>query len=163
MNPNPDNIPANWDSLRDRAAADEEESAPPKGSDGEAPGLPVIALVAASWADLVGMLAVCTGALVALLALGERPALSAFPWAAALALAWWGFAASVLVVVRQGTPGMLLAGLSFEQPVRTGRVPWVLAAALFGVATLGLVGLVGARSSPLRLAAASDLTTVSEE
>ncbi|MCK5375457.1 MAG: hypothetical protein KAJ97_00145, partial [Acidobacteria bacterium] len=65
--------------------------------------------------------------------------------------------------VRQGTPGMLLAGLSFEQPVRTGRVPWVLAAALFGVATLGLVGLVGARSSPLRLAAASDLTTVSEE
>jgi hypothetical protein len=163
MSPDLEDIPPDWDSLKDRSTESEEKPVvlPEAIAEDHAP--PVISLMAASWADLVGMLAVCTAALIAVLALGEPPALSVFPWAAALALAWWAFAASVLVLVRQGTPGMLLAGVVFEEPVPAPRVPGVLAAAVFGVATFGLVGLLGPRSSLLRLAAATELATVGEE
>jgi hypothetical protein len=113
--------------------------------------------MAAAWADLVGILAVCTGALVAILLLGERPALPAFAWAAALGIVWWTCAAAVLVAVRQATPGMLLAGVGFSEPVRPNRICWVLAAALAGVVTCGVSGVIGGRSSILRLAASSDI------
>jgi hypothetical protein len=115
--------------------------------------------MASSWADLVGMLAVCTGGLVAVMALGQRPALAAFGWSAFLALTWWVCSAAVLVVIRHGTPGMLLAGVRFVDPVSPDRVPRVLAAALLGVVTLGLPGLLGSQLSPLRIAAATDLAT----
>ena len=144
-----------WDALVDRGA----DGGPPTHPATE-PGPvepPILTLMASAWADLVGILAVCTGALIAILALGERPTLPAFGWAAALGVVWWAFAASVLVVVRQATPGMLLAGVSFAQPVRPRRVGWVLTAALVGVLTLGLSGVIGGRSSALRLAAASDI------
>jgi hypothetical protein len=52
---------------------------------------------------------------------------------------------------------MLLAGVSFAEPVRPQRVGWVLAAALIGVMTFGLSGVIGGRSSVLRLAATSDV------
>lgn len=156
-------IPEDWDSLEERSVETEGEPAIPPVTH-PAEGSPLaISLMAASWADLVGMLAVCTAALIAVLALGEPPALSVFPWAVALALAWWVFAAYVLVVVRQGTPGMLLAGIVFEQAVSARRVPWVLVAAVLGVATLGLTGLIGPRSSPLRLAAASEIVNIGED
>jgi hypothetical protein len=145
----------NWDTLVDRGG----EGNPPSRSE-PAPDLPeppVLTLMACAWADLVGILAVCTGALIAILALGERPALPAFGWAAALGLVWWAFAAAVLIVVRQATPGMLLAGVSFAQPVQPRRVGWVLAAALVGVLTIGLSGVIGVRGAALRLAAASDV------
>ena len=144
-----------WDALVDRGA----DGGPPTHAATEPGpvGPPILTLMASAWADLVGILAVCTGALIAILALGERPALPAFGWAAALGVVWWAFAASVLVVVRQATPGMLLAGVSFAQPVRPRRVGWVLTAALVGVLTLGLSGVIGGRSSALRLAAASDI------
>ena len=151
------NIPNDWDALVDRGVEHRSGHGPPPPAEGDVAGTPVITLMAASWADLVSMLAVCTGALVAILLLGERPTLPAFSWSAALALAWWLFAGSVLVVVRQGTPGMLLAGVSFEDSVAPRRVPGVLAAAIFGVLTLGLTGLLGDRRSPLRMAAESDL------
>jgi len=150
-------IPNDWDALSDRGVEGQpEHNSPPIAENGE-PGPPVITLMAISWADLVAMLAVCTAALMAILLLGERPALPAFAWSAGLALVWWLFAGSVLVVVRQGTPGMLLAGVSFEGSVAPRRVPGVLMAALFGVATLGLPGLLGDRRSLLRVAAVSDL------
>lgn len=158
-----EDIPENWDSLKDRSAALEEEAAAPLECDSETSRPPVLSLMAASWADLVGMLAVCTGALIAVLAMGEPPALSVFPWAAGLALAWWTFAACVLVMVRQGTPGMLLAGVVFERPVPAKRVFWVLVAAVLGVASFGLVGLLGPRTSLLRLAGATELASVGEE
>lgn len=163
MNSDVKDIPADWDSLKDRPAETKKEVAEPPEVDPEGDAPPVVSLMAASWADLVGMLAVCTAALIAVLALGEPPALSVFPWAAVLALTWWVFAASVLVIVRQGTPGMLLAGIVFEEPVAARRVAGVLAAAVVGVATFGLVGLLGPRSSLLRLAAATELVTVGEE
>ncbi len=152
-----DNIPNDWDALVDRGVARQSEERSPPTDEKSSSGPPVITLMAASWADLVSMLAVCTAALIAILLLGERPTLPAFSWSAGLALAWWLFAGSVLVVVRQGTPGMLLAGVSFEGAVRPRRVPRVLTAALLGVITLGLTGLIGGRRSPLRIAAESDL------
>jgi len=156
MNPPPGDIPPDWDSLPDREIA-----APP--SEGlvshDDPEPPALMLMAASWADLVGMLAVCTGSLIAVMALGQRPALAAFVWAALLAFLWWSCAAAALVVVRQGTLGMLLAGVRFAEPVEPARVPRVLAAAAFGVVTLGLPGLLGAHLSPLRAAAAVDIVS----
>jgi hypothetical protein len=113
--------------------------------------------MAAAWADLVAMLAVCTAALAAILVIGERPELPAFIWAAALAVVWWLFTTAILVVVRQATPGMLLAGLSFAEPVAPPRVGWVLAAALVGVVTLGLSSVIGGERSILCVAAASDV------
>ena len=66
-------------------------------------------------------------------------------------------AAAALVVVRQVTPGMLLAGVRFREPVPASRLPHVLLAALLGVVTLGSIGALGARISPLAAAAASVL------
>jgi hypothetical protein len=142
-----------WDTLVDRSGG-----TPPRAETEPDPiEPPALTLMATAWADLVGILAVCTGALIAILALGERPALPAFGWAAALGVVWWVFAAAVLIVVRQATPGMLLAGVSFAHPVQPRRVGWVLAAALIGVVTIGLSGVIGGRGAALRLAAASDV------
>jgi len=148
-------IPGDWDALVDRSPGIGAQASGTTGSDPHGP--PALTLMASAWADLVGMLAVCTSALIAILVLGERPALPAFAWAAALAVVWWTFAAAVLVVVRQGTPGMLLAGVSFSDPVPPRRVGWVLVAAVVGVATLGLSGVIGGFGSILRLAAGSDV------
>jgi len=152
MNGERDSSLGDWDTLADRSA---DGGPPPRGTGPDLPGPPALTLMASAWADLVAILAVCTGALIAILALGERPALPAFAWAAALGVVWWAFAAAVLVVVRQATPGMLLAGVSFADAVQPRRVGWVLAAALIGVLTIGLSGVLGGRGAALRLAAAS--------
>ena len=148
-------MPGDWDALVDRPPEGGSTRPSPPGRNHHLP--PVLTVMASAWADLVGMLAVCTGALIAILVLGERPALPAFAWAAALGIVWWAFAAAVLVVVRQATPGMLLAGMSFSEAVRPQRVVWVLAVALVGVATFGLSGIIGGRGSALRLAAATEV------
>ena len=148
-------IPNDWDALVDRSAERGAEGHPIADPHLNKPTL--VTMMASAWADLVGILAVCTAALIAILILGEQPAVAAFGWAAALGVVWWLFAAAVLVVVRQATPGMLLAGVSFSDPVRPGRVGWVLSAALIGVVTLGLSGVVGGRGSLLHLASSSDI------
>ena len=153
MTDNRKSMPGDWDALVDRPSEDGPARSSLPINDHHLP--PVLTVMASAWADLVGMLAVCAGALIAILVLGERPALPAFIWAAALGVAWWGFAATVLVVVRQATPGMLLAGMSFSGAVRPQRVVWVLVAALVGVVTFGLSGIIGGRGSALRLAAAA--------
>ena len=148
-------MPGDWDALVDRSS--EVRSARPSLPRRDHHLPPALTVMASAWADLVGILAVCTGALIAILVLGERPALPAFAWAAGLGVLWWAFAAAVLVVVRQATPGMLLAGMSFSEAVRPQRVVWVMAAALIGVATFGLSGIIGGRGLALRLAAATDV------
>lgn len=149
-----DPVPGDWDALVDRPPGRAPNvNASKTGGGNDRP--PVLSVMASAWADLVSMLAVCTGALVAILAIGERPALPAFSWAAALALVWWAFAAAVLVVVRQATPGMLLAGVSFADPVAPQRVIWVLAAGILGVATLGVSAAIGGENSILCAAASS--------
>ena len=150
-----DHIPNDWDALTDRSSESFTLQSEGHGSERNPP--PALTLMAASWADLVGMLAVCTAALAAILAIGERPALPAFAWAVALAVVWWLCAATVLVVVRQATLGMLLAGVSFADPIVPERVGWVLGAALFGVLTFGLAAVLGGESSILCRAAASSV------
>lgn len=158
MTPGHDEIPGDWDTLSDRGGVEAGLPASPEPAPAElAP--PVVLLLAAAWADLVTMLAVCTGALVAVMVTGQRPALPAFAWAAALAVLWWAVASVLLVAVRQGTPGMLLAAVRFAGAVPPGRVPGVVAAALLGSLSLGATGLLGARLSPLQAAAATPLVT----
>ena len=149
-------IPRDWDTLADREQQGPAEIVE-RVVESDNPQPPIITLMAAFWADLVGVLAVCTAALLAVMILGNRPAIPAFGWAAVLALVWWIFSASALVLVRQGTPGMLMAGMCFKDPVDPARIPWVLAAALFGVLTMGLPGLLGNNNSILRAAASADL------
>jgi len=52
---------------------------------------------------------------------------------------------------------MLLSGLAFEDSVPSGRVVWVVLAALLLCITLGAPALLGAHASPLRLAAGVDV------
>jgi hypothetical protein len=153
-------FPPNWDVIRE--TPDDEEAL---GDDPVAPTPssstpPTIALLAASWADAVSSLAVCTSALLALVAVGHQGSTSVFPWAAVLGAAWWLVAASTLILIRQGTPGMLLAGVVFRDRVAPRRVIVVVAAAALHAVLLGLPGLLGSRRSPVALAAASPLEVV---
>ena len=81
MNGDRDSSLGDWDTLVDRGA----DNRPPSHATTDPDRLrpPILTLMAAAWGDLVGILAVCTGALIAILVLGERPALAAFGWAAA--------------------------------------------------------------------------------
>ena len=151
----PGNLSGDWDALPERRAGGAEPPEAVPVSDPSGPARTTV--MAASWADLVGMLAVCTGSLTAVLLLGRHPTLAAFGWAAGLALLWWLAAAAASVIVRQGTPGMLLAGIRFVEPVDRSRLLWVLAAGLLGAVSLGLVSLAGPRGSLLAAAAASTL------
>lgn len=149
-------FPNNWDVLHESTIEDE-----PREDPGEAPDSsgspPTINLLASSWADAVASLGVCTAALVGLNAAGHGGLLIALPWAVALGAVWWAVAAAALVVIRQGTPGMLLAGIVFNDRVAPGRVAVVIAAAAVSALLFGLPGLLGPRRSPLAFAAASEL------
>ena len=52
---------------------------------------------------------------------------------------------------------MLLAGVSFANPIDPERVGWVLGAAFVGVLTFGLSALLGGENSLLCRAAASNV------
>jgi hypothetical protein len=155
---NPDRLdfPANWDVIRDdtpKPVTGGEEVDPT-----ETPTAPsMLSLLAASWADTVTIVAVCTAALIGLVLSGHQVPTAALGWAAALGAAWWIAAAATLIVVRQGTPGMLLAGVVFSDPVPPRRVAAVVAAGAAQALLFGLPGLAGPRRSPLALAAASRL------
>lgn len=159
-------IPKNWDVL---AGAEQDDPSPgdaPEPVSGPAGGLalpPTINLVASFWADGVVVLAVLTATLLGLNAAGHREVVTAFPFAAILGLAWWLFSAAVLVTIRQGTPGMLLAGIQFGDRVAPGRVVAVLAVATIGTLFLGLPGLLGAERSPLALAGGRPLQAIPTE
>ena len=143
-------FPANWDRIDERAEqgqAPESASALP----------PLISLMAAAWGDLVAILAVCTASLLTLLGLGHSVSLPCLPWSCGLALLWWCASAAVLLTVRRGTPGMLMAGVVFRDNVATTRLAAVLAAATVLMLTLGLPALLGPRRSWLRRAGGSDL------
>jgi hypothetical protein len=119
------------------------------------PGM--LLLLAAALGDLVALVAVCALALLALRALRHFTPLIAFPWSACLALLWWCATATVLVVVRRGTPGMIMAGVGFERSVPQHRVAGVLAVALLLAFCLGLPALLGMASPLLRAAGGVNL------
>jgi len=152
-------FPKNWDVLQGSGLDDETMDIPSPVPDSAGPP-PTINVLASSWADAVAVLGVCTAALVGLAALGHHGSLTALPWAAILGMAWWTAAAAILVVIRQGTPGMLLAGIHFADRVPPRRLPAVLGAAAFSALLAGLPGLFGARRSPLAFAAASGLELI---
>ncbi len=150
-------FPPTWDVLQhDRGSETPAASEAPPEQGVSAP-LPLINLLAGSWADSVTVLAVCTAALIGLTGAGHSDSFSALPWAAAMAAAWWAFAAAVLVAIRQGTPGMLLAGVVLADRVAPGRLALVVAAAAAQALLLGLPALFGPRRSPIALAASSRL------
>jgi len=155
-------FPSNWDVLQEPAdddvAADDIAATPdPTGP------TPILTILAASWADAVAPLGVCTAALIGLDAVGHHASFTALPWTVALGVVWWVIAAAALVVVRQGTPGMLLAGVVFADRVAPGRVAAVIAAAAVSALLLGLPNLLGPRRSPLAVAAASELETAAAD
>lgn len=154
-------FPNNWDVLQepalDELPADDVSAPEQTGSP------PILNIMAASWADAVAPLGVCTAALVALNAVGHQGSLTTFPWAVALGVAWWVTAAAASVIIRQGTPGMLLAGIVFGERVAPGRVAMVIAAAATCALLLGLPSLLGPRRSPLALAAASRLESAAAD
>lgn len=155
-------FPNNWDVLRESTLDDQPvDDAAPTSDPSTSP--PTINILASSWADAVACLGVCTAALVGLNATGNHGSLTAFPWAVALGAAWWVIAAATLVVIRQGTPGMLLAGIVFSARVAPRRVAVVIAAAAVSALLLGLPSLLGARRSPLALAAASGLESAAAD
>jgi len=153
-------IPKNWDVLRDDVAGDDAGDDVEEVLVEESVSLPKIDLLASSWADAVVVLAVCTAALLGLNAAGHGGSLAALPWAAALGLLWWVVATAALVTIRQGTPGMLLAGVHFSDRVDPRRIGVVVVAAMMCSILVGLPGLLGARLSPLALAAGSTLESV---
>jgi hypothetical protein len=159
QSPSRSNFPNNWDVLHDPSANDEPpvENEPVSGANRNPP---LLNLLASSWADSVSVLGVCTAALVGLSSVGLNGSLSALPWAVGLGVAWWAAAAAVLIVIRQGTPGMLLAGIVFRDRVSPRRLPVVIGAAAVSAVLAGLPGLLGATRSPLALAAGSALESV---
>jgi hypothetical protein len=152
-------IPTNWDILHG-SPPDEDLSdvEPPVTVSNDEP--PTINLLASSWADAVVSLGVCTAALFGLNAAGHQPSLTALPWALTLGFVWWLAAAAALIMIRQATPGMLLAGVVFRDRVTPGRVAAVIVAATVSALLFGLPNLFGPRHSPLAIAAASRLETI---
>jgi hypothetical protein len=154
---NPD-FPRNWDRLSERGG--EIVTPRPASSEPSTGGEPMtVSLFAAVWADTVTITAVCTLALLALVSLGYQAAIPAVPWAAGLGLMWWCAAAITTLVVRRGTPGMLMAGVVFGDRIRPGRIVAVLVVSLILCATCGILAMVGAQRSLLRLAAGQPLAT----
>jgi len=150
-------FPTNWDVLNPSAPDDDlhyEEASDEK----QVTKPPTINVLASSWADAVAALAVCTAALFGLNAAGFQGLLTALPWAAILGVTWWVIAAAILVAIRQGTPGMLLAGVHFGGLVPSQRVVAVVVTAAVCALFLGLPGLLP--RSPLAYAAACDLEPV---
>jgi hypothetical protein len=149
-------VPRDWDRLEEIGP---EATLEPDQPDDNRPEdqLAVLTLVGGAWGDLVSVLAVCTATMVTLAGLGYHDLLTILPWAIALAVLWWGVAGAILLVVRHGTPGMLLAGVAFDGPIPRSRIPWVLLTAFVLSCTLGLPGCLGATRSPLRLTAGVDL------
>lgn len=154
-------FPTNWDRLIEPPAGSPEERTDVPSAGGPGPP-PTALLVAAAWADLVCLLLFCVTAILTVMLAGYGVSLVALPWVSVLAAAWWAGASAVLVVVRRGTPGMLIAGIVFKSPVVNRRLPVILVVAVLLACTLGLPALVGAQRSPLRWAGGSPLATSSD-
>ena len=122
-----------------------------------------IPVIAASWGDLGAILTLAAVTLVALRLAGHGAPFAAAPWALGLAVLWWAVSTAALVAVRRGTPGMLMAGLGFEEAVPPQRIPWVLVSALLLAATLGLPSAVGRPGWVLKAAAGTRVATAGRE
>ncbi len=114
-----------------------------------ADGVPWSARLAAAWGDLVVVAALTTSMIGAVILVGYPLSVRALPWAAIVALVGWGSACGIVLRVRRGTPGMLLAGFVFSNEVAGARLGWIIATAGFSALLLGLPVLPGDRKSSL--------------
>jgi len=150
--PTADHVPDGWDQLQ-QDPHDEKASSIPAADPQQPPTPSVLMLFGSAWGDLVTVLAVCTAGLTVLRLLGYGSGWRAVPWAVGVGVVWWVVSASVLLVIRNGTPGMLMAGVVFASRVPGERGIWTLLAALATWLTLGLPSLLGAGLAPIRIAA----------
>jgi len=154
-------VPEGWDQLEgtdDEPISEDDAVVDPGYRNGS-----TIAVIAASWGDLAVVLAVCAAVLIALKVAGYGAPFAAVWWALALAVVWWLVAAAVLLAVRQGTPGMLLAGVQFADPVPPDRIAPVLVTALVTGVTLGLPAAVGPPGWALTAAAGTRITAAAHD
>jgi hypothetical protein len=148
----PPETPEGWDRLAEPSAPLPVE---PARASSSRPGM--VLLLAGATGDLVATVAVCAGGLAGLRALGHAAPLPALPWAATLGLLWWCVAAAATVVVRRGTPGMLMAGFGYAHPLPPRRVAPVLAVALSNAVLLGAPVVLGLAAPLLRWAGGDEL------
>ena len=158
----PNEVPDDWDQLSEPADDDVIPAGAFQPVD-DPDDAPVISLIAGSWGDLALILGLSAAALIALKIAGHGAFFAAAGWALALAALWWVVAAGVLVMVRHGTPGMLLAGVRFSEAVPPGRVGGVVLVALVLCATLGIPAAIGRPGWALRMAAGSEITTTGRD
>lgn len=158
----PPAAPDDWDHLDEPADGQvvPPELEPPAAETDELSTIPVLA---ASWGDLGAMLTLAAVTLVALRLAGHGAPFAAAPWALGLAVLWWAVSAAALVAVRRGTPGMLMAGVGFEEAVVPQRIPWVVVSALLLAATLGLPSAIGRPGWVLGAAAGTRVATAGRE
>jgi hypothetical protein len=149
-------IPEDWDRLNEPPESEVLEDEEPVDSGIQEP--PVLLLVASAWGDLVCLLAMSAGILLALVICGYAVSTASLPWMLALAAAWWACSSAILVLVRRGTPGMLLAGIVFSAQVAPHRLARVVGAATFLAFLAGIPALLGPRASLLRLASGQPLS-----
>jgi len=149
-------FPHNWDELQETEDPLNLSSGKIRAADPENEPL-VLSLFAATWADIVAIVAVSTASLLVLGMIGHQPTITAFPWAMALALMWWIISATATLIVRRGTPGMLAAGVILAEPIEPKRVPLVLISALVSCAFLGFLAFFGARLSPISYVSGASL------
>jgi hypothetical protein len=141
-------FPHNWDELHETEDPLNLSSGSIHAADPKNEPL-VLTLFAATWADIVAIVAVSTTALLVLGLIGHQTTIKAFPWAIGLAFMWWILAATATIIVRRGTPGMLAAGVILSAPIQPKRVPLVLLSALLLCLSFGLLAFLGAGRSPL--------------
>lgn len=153
--------PEDWDRLREALPPDLAPPAPPPATGDAEPGR--LLLLAGALGDLLSVVAVNVCVLLALRLLGHPTVPSVLPWVGALSLIWWSLTAAALVVVRRGTPGMLVAGYGFTLPVPHGRVAGVLLLGLTLGLTLGLAGPLGLSRPLLHWAGGSRLALFDPE
>ncbi len=114
--------------------------------------------LAAAWADLVVISGATTSMVGAVILAGYPLGIRALPWAVGVALIGWGATCGILLRVRRGSPGMLLAGFVFSDEVAGSRLVWTVAAAGFSAFLLGLPVLPGGpKTSLLSVASGSSI------
>jgi len=116
----------------------------------------------AALADLVVIAGATTSMVGAVILAGYPLGIRGLPWVVMVALIGWGASCGILLRIRRGTPGMLLAGFVFSSEVTGGRLVCTVATAGFSAFLLGLPLLPGGpKASLLSVASGSDITPTS--
>ncbi len=150
----------NWDRLSDVDVdnIEPERADPSVSSPAPTDNVPWSARMAAAWADLVVVAALTTSMIGAVILSGYPLSIRALPWATIVALIGWGAASGIVLRVRRGTPGMMMAGFVFTEEVAGARLGWTIATAAFSALLLGLPVLFGgSETSLLSIASGSSI------